>query len=315
MRAMRHSHQTQEVMSLRAIVCCALMSLVSCVSQPGDTVAFGQNPGAPRFSGPGQEGVDVAPGGNSIMDRNPEGFTAEEDIQFTNPDDPEASLAELSGILTDPGRQRGPWERSLKLARKNSIRAGKPLLIWFTNLRSSPRCKQLDDELFSQPKFQAWADDHLIRMRVNEGEDFDQDHLSLDQVQTMRVDFAKYVKQLKSHYKVLGYPSLVVVDPQGRVVGHHRGYRKGQQDLVWGRLRQWVVASDAATKDWMRKLEARGYREWEDKRGRKLIAKILRYDKGALHLVEPDGSRSQLDERTLSEADRKWIEEQKAKHR
>lgn len=302
-------------MKARILLLLALLPLTSCVRQDGGTLAFGQDPGAPKFTGPGQEGADVTPGGNNIMDRNPVGFTAEEDIVFTDPDNPDAGLPQLSGILTDPKLRRGPWERNIRAARKMSIREGKPMLIWFTDLRTSPRCKQLNDELFNQPKFQSWANDHLIRMRVNESEEFDEDDMSLDQVQTLRVEFSKYVRRLKKHYKVLGYPSLVMVDPQGRVIGHHRGYRKGQDDFVWGRLRQWVVASDAATRAWREQLESRGYREWKDQRGRTIIAKLLRYDKGTLHLVEPDGSRSQVDEKTLSKADRKWIAEQKAQRR
>jgi len=292
----------------------ALLPLASCVQRDGGTVAFGQDPGAPKFTGPGQEGTDVTPGGN-ILDRNPQGFPAEEDIVFTDPDNPDAGLPELSGILTNPKLNRGPWERDIRVARKNSIREGKPLLIWFTDLRRSPRCKQLEEELFSQPKFQSWAKENLIRMQVNEGEAFDDKNLSLDQAQTLRINFANYVKKLKSHYKVLGYPSLVMIDPQGRVVGHYRGYNKGQAELTWGRLRQGVVASNAATRDWYKQLESRGYREWKDQRGRKLIAKLVRYDKGTLHLVEPDGTRSSVPENTLSKEDREWIEEQKAMRR
>ena len=201
------------------------------------------------------------------------------------------------------------------MARKQSIRDGKPLLIWFTDRRRSPRCQQLERELFSQPKFQAWANDKLIRMRVDESEDFDNQDLTLDQEQTLRVEFTKYVRKLKKHYKVLGYPSLVVIDPQGRVVGNYRGYKKGQADLTWGRLRQALAVSDAGYRAWRQQLESRGYREWKDLQGRKIIAKLVRYDKGTLHFVEPDGSRSKVHERTLSAADRQWIEEQKAKRR
>lgn len=290
-----------------------LLSLVSCVRQDGVTQAFGQDPGTPTFTGP-QQGTDVVPGGN-LMDRNPEGFTAEEDIVFTDPDNPDAHLPKLSEVLTDPKLRRGPWERDIRVARKESIREGKPLLIWFTDLRRSPRCKQLQEELFNKPVFQAWANDNLIRMRVNESEDLDEDHLSLDQVQTMRVEFAKYVKRLKKNYKVLGYPSLVMLDSQGRVIGHYRGYKKGQADLTWGRLRQGVVAANASNLTWRKQLTSRGYREWKDLQGRKVLAKLTRYINGTLQLVEPDGTRSEVHERTLCAADRLWIEEQKSKQR
>ena len=292
-----------------------LLVLASCVNQELETAAFGRTPDGPNFTGPAEEGTDVTPGGNRDIMRRPAGFTPEEDIVFTDPDNPDAGLPELAGVLTDPDLQRGPWERNIRVARKTSIREGKPLLIWFTDSRRSPRCRQLNDELLTDPEFQEWARDELVRMRVDEGEELDEEGLDLDEKQSLRVEFTKYVRKLKKHYKVLGYPSLVVVDPQGRVVGHYRGYKKGQADLMWGRLRQAVVASDAATRTWLKQLESRGYREWEDRSGRTLIAKLLRYDDGKLHIVEPDGARSVIREDQLSAKDLRWIREQKAKNR
>lgn len=285
-----------------------------CTPQAGDTIAFGQDPGAPKFTGQEHKGVDVTPSGN-ILDYNPEGFTAEENIVFTDPDSPDAAIPELSGILGDQRNQRGPWEQNIWVARKKSMREGKPTLIWFTNLRTSPRCKQLEKELFSQAKFQKWANEHLIRARVDESMEFGDRDLSLDQEQTLRIEFAKYVRKLKNHYKVLGYPSLIMVDPQGRVVGRYRGYTAGQAELTWGMLRQGVAASAASYKAWSQQLTARGYREWRDLQGRKIVAKLVRYVDGTLHLVEPDGTRSKVHERTLSATDRHWIEEQKNQQR
>lgn len=287
--------------------------LSSCVNTRS-TAAFGQAPEGPTFTG-ANDGQGEGAANPEAFDARPTGFTPEEDIVFTDPDNPDASLPELSGILTDPELQRGPWERNIRLARKNSIREGKPLLIWFTNSQRSPRCRQLAQELFNRPEFQEWAGQNLIRMKVDESEDFDSDDRSLSEVQSLRVEFAAYVKRLKNHYKVLGLPSLVLVDPRGRVVGHYRGYKPGQADMTWGRLKQGVVASNHGHKAWSKELKSRGYREWRDLQGRKLIAKLLRYDKGTLHLVEPDGSRAVVQEKQLSMADRRWIESEKAKQR
>jgi len=296
---------------IRLLLCAVLpaLGLVSCVNRSSSMAAFGQAPDGPAFTGENPGGPAQDP------NARPPGFTPEEDIFFTDPDNPDAALPELSGILTDPNLQRGPWERNIRVARKNSTRDGKPMLIWFTDSKRSPRCQQLAQELFDQPEFQKWAADNLIRVRVDESEEFDDDNLSLGQVQTLRVEFANYVKNLKSHYKVLGLPSLVLVDPQGRVVGHYRGYKPGQADLTWGRIKQGVVASNHGYEAWRKQLGSRGYREWRDLQGRKLMAKLLSYDQGKLYLVEPDGTQSVVEEKQLSMADRRWIEEQKAMRR
>lgn len=293
------------------IAAATALGAVSCVKSHS-TAAFGQMPDGPAFTG---QDEGQTPPLQDDSGARPPGFTPEEDIFFTDPDNPEASLPGLSGILTDPKLQRGPWERNIRVARKNSIREGKPLLIWFTNSQRSPRCRQLAEELFNEPEFQKWAKANLIRMQVDESEDFDDPELSLADAQSLRVEFAAYVKRLKNHYKVLGLPSLVLVDPQGRVVGHYRGYKPGQADLTWGRLKQGVVASNHGHKAWSKELASRGYRQWRDLQGRKLLAKLLRYDKGTLHLVEPDGSRAVVHEKQLSMADRRWIAQQKAKQR
>ena len=96
----------------------------------------------------------------------PLNLTPEEDIVFTDPDNPDANLPELSTLLTAPKR-RGPWEESETIAKQRAAREGKPLLIWFTDSARSPMCKALSQELFSTPEFESWASEKLIRLRVD----------------------------------------------------------------------------------------------------------------------------------------------------
>lgn len=255
-------------------------------------------------------GTPVTPGGNAPVAPTAAAFTPEEDIVFTDPDHPDSTLPELSTILTAPTR-RGPWEESETIAKQRSAREGKPLLIWFTDSARSPMCKALSDELFSTPDFETWASDRLVRLRVDSNSNVKDPNLSMDEQDTRRADVRDYVARLKKQYKILGYPSLVLLNPSGEVVGKYRGYKRGDADFTWGQLKQGEAVSSEAYKGWRTGLEKKGYREWSDRRNRKVFAKLTGYSKGTLTLIEPDGTRSRTEESKLSDKDQAWIDEQK----
>ncbi len=256
------------------------------------------------------DGNPVTPGGNASVSPRAAAFTPEEDIVFTDPDNPDATLPELSTILAAP-KSRGPWEESETIAKRRSSREGKPLLIWFTDSARSPMCKALSEELFSTPDFETWAAEKLIRLRVDANIEVDDPDLSLEAKETRMSDLRSYVSRLKKQYKVLGHPSLLLLNPSGAVIGRYRGYKRGQADFTWGQIKHGEAVSAEAYKGWRAGLEKKGYREWCDRRGRKVFAKLTGYSKGTLTLIEPDGTRSRTKESKLSDEDRAWIDEQK----
>lgn len=255
-------------------------------------------------------GTPVTPGGNAPAAASEALFTPEEDIVFTDPDNPDATLPELSTILTE-SKSRGPWEESEAIAKQRSAREGKPLLIWFTDSARSPMCKALSQELFSTPDFEQWAAEKIIRLRVDANIEVDDPDLSMDEENTRRADVKNYVTRLKKQYKILGQPTLLMLNPSGEVIGRYRGYKRGQADFTWGLIKHAEAVSAKAYQDWKARLEKKGYREWQDRKGRKVFAKLTGYAKGTLTLVEPDGTRSRTHERKLSDDDRAWIDEQK----
>jgi hypothetical protein len=116
---------------------------------------------------------------------------------------------------------------------------------------------------------------------------------------------------MKKQYKVISQPSVIMLNPSGEVIGRYRGYKTGEADFYWGRIKQAEAASTHAYKSWRASLEAAGYRDWHDQTGKSVFAKLTSYSKGTLTLVEPDGTRSRTHESKLSDEDSKWIEEQK----
>ncbi|MFD2255446.1 thioredoxin fold domain-containing protein [Luteolibacter algae] len=265
-------------------------------------------PPALRASSGTDGGTAIIPGGNAKT--NPIAVTPQEDIVFTDPDNPDAGIPELESLMAAP--KKGPWEESITIARQTAAREGKPILIWFTDSARSPMCKALSAELFATKEFGKWAEDKVVRLRIDSNVSVDDPDLSLDEKVNRQVEMKDYVKRLKKRYKVLGHPFVLMLNPSGEVIGRYRGYKRGEADYFWGLIKQGEVASSTAYKSWRKGLEDKGYRDWEGKGGRKVFAKLVSYSKGTLVLIEPGGERYKTHESKLSRKDRKWIDEQKA---
>jgi len=255
-------------------------------------------------------GIPAIAGGIATAPQPGSGLTPQEDIVYTDPDDPDAALPELSTLLATA--KRGPWEDSETIAKQRSSREGKAMLIWFTDSQNSPMCKALSQELFSTKEFGDWATEKLIRLRVDSSnvraKDPDAD---LDESESYRSNVKNYYAALKKRYKVMGFPSLIFLNPSGEVIGSYRGYKRGGADFLWGQLKHSEAVASNAYQAWRTSLEKKGYREWQDRRDRKVFARLLTYSKGELTFIEPDGTRSRTQEIKLSDKDQAWITEQK----
>ncbi len=238
-------------------------------------------------------------------------ITPDSDIVYTDPDAPDADIPELSTLLSAP--KRGPWEVSETVARQRSAREGKPLLIWFTDSQGSPMCKAVSEELFSTHEFGGWANERIVRLKIDATPDKERmdNAADLGSKEDLRVRMLAYSADLKKRYKVMGYPTLIMLNNSGEVVGRFRGYKRGEAQFLWGQIKHAEAVSSESLQSWRKSLEKIGSREWQDRKGRKIFAKLTSYSKGTLTFIEPDGTRSKTDESKLSDTDRDWIAEQK----
>jgi len=268
---------------------------------PAAASPFGPTGIPPQLRGNGaEEGSPVAPGGNVPAAAAPT-YNPDE-LVWTDPDNPDAELPELQGLMA-VAPQKSPWRESETDALRESKRTGKPLLIWFTDSVRSTACKSLGAGLLMTGDFEAWASENTIRLIVDQsvkGKDIEDDARK-----------KIHVRGLKKKYSARGYPTLLVLAPSGEVIGRYKSYRKGQEDFIWGQLKQGVSLALERHRSWKASLERKGYRDWTDDRERVVFAKLVAYKEGELVLVEPDGQRARTHERKLSAADRVWIQQQK----
>jgi thioredoxin-related protein len=260
-----------------------------------------------------ESGTEIIPGGNTAAIPKNFRITPDEDMIFTDPDNPDAVLPELASVLSSAPAKRAPWEESETIAKKLAAREGKPLMIWFTDTKNSPMCRALNDELFSTAEFEDWANEKIIRLRVDSNINAAprDPNLNLDAAETRRIDIANYAETLKKRYRALGHPTVVMLDSSGAVLTRYRGYKRGDAQWFFGKIKHSEAVAANAYQNRRKSLENKGYRDWSDKKGRKFFAKLAAYSKGTLILIEPDGSRARTYEDKLSDEDRKWIEEQK----
>jgi hypothetical protein len=281
--------------------------LVSCSDVPEITMDEAMPPPGvgPKIRTPVADGVRVNPGGNAQP--LPINATPQEEIAWTGFDG--EGIPELANLMAAP--KRGPWEESETIARQTAAREGKPILMWFTDSARSPMCKVLSTELFSNPKFESWAAENVVRLRVDSNVSADDPDLSLDEKITRETEMKAYVARLKKRYRVLGHPSVLMLNPSGEVIERLRGYKRGDADYFWGLIKQNTIAAQISSEMWRKELEAKGYRDWRGQSGRKVFAKLLHYSKGTLILIEPGGERFRTQENNLSKDDQKWLDDQK----
>lgn len=287
----------------------AFVLLASCVSESKLNLKEAMPPPGvgPPIRNSTDGGSPVAPGGNAQS--APVGITPAKDIAWTSFDG--EGIPELENLMTAP--KKGPWEESETLARQTAAHEGKPILIWFTDSARSPMCKAVSAELFSDPAFEKWAKEKLVRLRVDANvASFKKQEMTMDEWENSKVEINHYVKRMKKRYRVLGHPSFLMLNPSGEVIARYRGYKRGDKDFFWGLIKQGVSSSEAAYRDWRIGLEKKGYRDWKGESGRKVFAKLVSYSEGTLILIEPGGERFRTREEKLSKADNQWIAEQKA---
>lgn len=263
--------------------------------QAGGRVAGMENPVTVRVGG----------GDGLVSGLKGKGITPEEDIVWAPENPDEAIHGGLEQLWKSP--EKKSWHQSYTEATQQSRQTGKPLLIWFTDSMHSPTCRYLSEEVFSTTDFETWAMKHVIRLRV------DKQIPSKERSSDLGVRKSKYIKKLIKRYEVKGSPTVTLLKPGGEVYVNYRGYKKGQGEYYWARMKQAIVMIERDYDEWREKYEKRGYRLWENREGQKTFAKLYRFHSGSVTLVDPDGKRGKTPFHNLSDGDKAWILLQKKK--
>ncbi len=228
------------------------------------------------------------------------------ELRWTNLDNMFEKDPLLEKILAAPKRQ--VWEKTEDQALRTARREGKCVMIWFTDQANNTQSKRLNEELFRKQDFGNWAKENILRLMV------DQSALATKgEKRDGEVVLENQVIAMKKKYKILGAPNIVIVSPTGQVLTKLRGYKSGTATTLWGQIKYNVGVGNTQYAAWLQSMEKRGFRVWQDRQQRKVVAKLLHYNQGEMVMIEPDGNRFRTDEEKLCANDRAWIAQEKQK--
>ncbi len=108
------------------------------------------------------------------------------------------------------------WIEDYQLALDRASNENKTILINFTGSDWCKWCIKLDEEVFSHKEFVDYAEDNLVMLKI----DFPTTFKQLPQEEQSRR------QQLQQKYGVRGYPTILLADAEGEVIGQ-TGYQPG----------------------------------------------------------------------------------------
>ncbi|MDQ3622226.1 MAG: thioredoxin family protein [Verrucomicrobiota bacterium] len=125
------------------------------------------------------------------------------------------------------------WTDDYKKALEKAKTEKKMVLLDFTGSDWCGWCIKLDDEVFSKPKFKQYAKENLVLVE-------------LDFPQQRQLPKAKKEQneELAKQYQVKGYPTVVILDSEGKKVGQ-LGYMPGGPEAFVAALEK--IKSGAAS--------------------------------------------------------------------
>jgi thioredoxin-related protein len=111
--------------------------------------------------------------------------------------------------------ETGNWQTDYKKAQEEAKANHKLLLVDFTGSDWCGWCIKLNKEVFSQPQFKDYATKNLVLLEI----DFPRAKEQSDAVK-------KQNEQLAGQYQIQGFPTIIVLNGEGKKVGE-LGYMRG----------------------------------------------------------------------------------------
>ncbi len=110
------------------------------------------------------------------------------------------------------------WLTNYDTAKAKAKTDNKLVLLDFTGSDWCIWCKRLNAEVFSQPQFQSYAAENLILVE-----------LDFPRTKEQSAALKKQNQQLAGSYQIEGFPTVIVLNSQGKMVGT-LGYMEGGAD-------------------------------------------------------------------------------------
>lgn len=108
------------------------------------------------------------------------------------------------------------WGDNYQEALAAAAKENKKVLLDFTGSDWCEWCIRLKKETFDQPKFKEFADKNLVLVEVD-----------FPQGKSLAPEVKKQNDSLQEKYQIDGFPTLILLNPQGQVINKNVGYLPG----------------------------------------------------------------------------------------
>ena len=135
------------------------------------------------------------------------------------------------------GAEVGKWTMDAEAAKAKAKETGKPVLMNFTGSDWCYWCKLMDEKVFTQKAWQDFAAKELVLLWV----DFPRDKSLVPE------KFVKQNKELQAKYGVTGYPTFVLLDPEGKEIGRLRANANATPEWFVGQVQDVLLEKDLKT--------------------------------------------------------------------
>jgi thioredoxin-related protein len=127
------------------------------------------------------------------------------------------AVALLAGwALAQAGATELDWMTDLGKAQAKAKEENRLVLMDFTGSDWCPYCIKLQKEVFSTPEFTAYAKKNLVPVEID-----------FPTHKSQPPELKKTNKALKAKYQIRGYPTVIVLNSQGKKIGELVGYDEG----------------------------------------------------------------------------------------
>lgn len=108
------------------------------------------------------------------------------------------------------------WLHDFEAAKAQAKAENKPIFINFTGSDWCGWCIKLEKEVFTKKEFQEYAKQHLVLMEVD-----------FPRKKELPAEVKAQNKALDKEFKIEGYPTLFLLDADGKKLSGDVGYREG----------------------------------------------------------------------------------------
>lgn len=118
-------------------------------------------------------------------------------------------------LAQQDGATEGSWLTDFEAAKATAKKEKKVILADFTGSDWCGWCIKLDDEVFSKPEFQEWADANVVLLK-----------LDFPRKTKLSPELQKQNEELQKEFDITGFPTILFLDAKGKKVDRS-GYMEG----------------------------------------------------------------------------------------